>query len=78
VNFGAPELVQAATFTVDLTIREVTNRVTFDVTAVLYGDTLRGKAILLLQMIDFGIEPPNFVNTLTVANSFRIEVDITK
>jgi polyisoprenoid-binding protein YceI len=132
VNFGAPELVQAATFTVDLTrlatdqerrdtwlrnnalqtarfpqaqftatgasglpatytegqevnfqlagdltIRDATNRVTFDVTAVLSGDTLRGKATLPLQMTDFGIDPPNFVNTLTVANSFRIEVDIT-
>jgi polyisoprenoid-binding protein YceI len=61
----------------DLTIRDMTNRVTFDVTAVLSGDTLRGKAILPLQMTDFGIDPPNFVNTLTVANSLRIEVDIT-
>lgn len=60
----------------DLTVRDVTNPVTFDVSASLTGNTLRGTATLPLQMTDFGITPPDFVNTLTVANSFSIEVAI--
>lgn len=58
----------------DLTVRDVTNSVTFDVTAVLEGDTLRGTAVLPLKLTDFGIDPPDFANTLTVADEFKIEV----
>jgi hypothetical protein len=29
-----------------------------------------------MQMTDFGITPPHFANTLTVANGFRIEIDL--
>jgi polyisoprenoid-binding protein YceI len=60
----------------DLTIRDVTNPVTFEVTAVLSGDTIRGTAVRRMQMTDFGIDPPHFVNTLTVANDFRIEISL--
>lgn len=61
----------------DLTVRDVTKPVTFDVTAVINGDTLTGTATLGLQMTDFNITPPDFANTLTVQNDFTIEVDIT-
>jgi polyisoprenoid-binding protein YceI len=61
----------------DLTIREITQPVTFDVTARLAGDTLTGLATTRLLMSDFGIEPPNFANTLTVADEFGIEVQFT-
>ncbi|MEZ4512361.1 MAG: YceI family protein [Chloroflexota bacterium] len=61
----------------DLTVRDVTKSVTFAVTAVLNGDTLTGKATLPTRMTDYGIEPPNFANTLTVADEFVIEVEIT-
>lgn len=61
----------------DLTVRDVTKSVTFAVTAVLSGDTLTGKATLPTRMTDYGIEPPNFANTLTVADEFVIEVEIT-
>lgn len=61
----------------DLTIREITKPVTFDVTASLRGDTLTGVATTRLKMSDFGIEPPNFANTLTVADEFGIEVQMT-
>lgn len=61
----------------DLTIREITQPATFDVTAQLSGDTLTGTAATRLKMSDFGIEPPNFANTLTVADEFGIEVAIT-
>lgn len=61
----------------DLTIREITQPATFDVTARLSGDTLTGTATTRLKMSDFGIEPPNFANTLTVTDEFGIEVQIT-
>lgn len=61
----------------DLTVRDVTKSVTFAVTAVLNGDTLTGQATLPTRMTDYGIEPPNFANTLTVADEFIIEVELT-
>lgn len=61
----------------DLTIREVTKQVTFEITASLRGDTLRGVARTRLRMSDFGIEPPSFANTLTVADEFELEIQIT-
>jgi polyisoprenoid-binding protein YceI len=61
----------------DLTIREITQPVTFDVTARLTGDTLTGVASTRLLMSDFGIDPPNFANTLAVNDEFGIQVDFT-
>ncbi len=61
----------------DLTVRDVTNSVTFDVTAVLTNDTIQGTATLPLKLTDFGITPPDFANTLTVADAFTIEVELT-
>ena len=61
----------------DLTIREVTQPVTFDVTAKVEGDTVTGVATADLQMTDFGIDPPSFANTLSVANEFQVRVDFT-
>lgn len=62
----------------DLTVHEVTQPVTFDVVATLNGDTLTGTATAAdLLMSNFGIEPPSFLNTLTVADPFAIEVEIT-
>lgn len=61
----------------DLTIREQTQTVTFEVTAQLSGDTITGVAVTGLKMSDFGIEPPNFANTLTVKDDFQIKVDFT-
>jgi len=59
----------------DLTIREVTQPVAFDVTAKVEGDTVTGVAMADLKMTDFGIEPPNFANTLSVANEFQVRVE---
>jgi polyisoprenoid-binding protein YceI len=58
----------------DLTVRDITRPVTFDVNAQLAGDTLSGTATASVKLSDFGIEPPSFANTLTVADDFRIEV----
>lgn len=60
----------------DLTVRNVTKSVTFDVTAVLTSDTIQGTATLPLNMTDFGISPPSFANTLTVADPFTIQVEL--
>ncbi|GAB4540947.1 MAG: hypothetical protein Kow0063_31310 [Anaerolineae bacterium] len=61
----------------DLTIREVTQPVTFDVTAKLEGDTITGVATTQLLLTDFGIDPPNFANTLKVENEFGVRVEFT-
>jgi polyisoprenoid-binding protein YceI len=61
----------------DLTIRNITRPVTFDVRASLNGDTLTGVATTRLLMSDFGIEQLSFANTLTVADEFGLEIHIT-
>jgi polyisoprenoid-binding protein YceI len=61
----------------DLTIREITQPVTFDVTANLEGDIITGIATAQLLMTDFGIDPPNFANTLSVGNEFAVQVEFT-
>lgn len=74
INDGEPVDFQ---LTGDLTVRDVTNSVTFEVTAVLTNNTIEGTATLPLKMSDFGITPPDFANTLTVADDFMIEVALT-
>lgn len=61
----------------DLTVRDVTRPVTFDVTAAVNDSTLTGVAETSLNISDFGIEPPDFANTLTVADPFTIRVELT-
>lgn len=61
----------------DLTIREITKEVSFDVTATIRGNTLSGVATTSLLMSDFGIEPPSFANTLTVQDAFELRIKIT-
>lgn len=61
----------------DLTVREMTQPVTFDVTATREGDTISGVATTSMQLTDFGFEPPSFANTLTVSNDFLIRIELT-
>lgn len=61
----------------DLTIKEVTNPVSFDVTATLSGDTITGTASTQSKLTDWNIEPPNFANTLTVADELEIRLNFT-
>lgn len=60
-----------------LTVRETTAPVSFDVTAVINGDTLTGTAETRLLLTDLGITPPNFARTLSVADEFGIRVELT-
>ena len=73
-NYAAGDEVQFK-LTGDLTIREITQPVTFDVTAKLEADTITGVATAQLLMTDFGIDPPNFANTLSVENEFEVIVE---
>jgi polyisoprenoid-binding protein YceI len=61
----------------DLTVRDITQPVTFAVTATLTGDTIKGVATAPMQITNFGFDPPDFANTLTVANDFTIRVELT-
>ncbi|HXF63076.1 MAG TPA: YceI family protein [Caldilineaceae bacterium] len=60
-----------------LTIRDETVETTWEVTATLQGDTITGVAVANLKMTDFGITPPDFANTLTVADDFQARVEFT-
>lgn len=61
----------------NLTIRDVTQPAVFEVTAKLGDGAITGTATTRLLMSDFGIDPPNFVRTLTVEDEFGLEVEIT-
>ena len=71
---GAYQEGEAVSFQLvgDLTIRDVTRPVTFAVTATLQGNTLSGTATTQILMSDFGVEPPNLLNILTVADETTI------
>lgn len=60
----------------DLTIRDVTQPVVFDVVAAINNGSLVGTAETRLLMSNFGIEPPSFARTLSVADEFGIRVNI--
>jgi polyisoprenoid-binding protein YceI len=61
----------------DLTIREITRPVTFDVTAKLEGDTVTGTATSYILMKDFGFDPPDIANVLTVEDGVTVIVNFT-
>jgi polyisoprenoid-binding protein YceI len=61
----------------DMTIRETTKPVTFDVTATLQDDTITGVATTQLRLTDFGFDPPNMANLFSVANEFTVQVELT-
>ena len=60
----------------DLTVKDVTQPVSFAVTAVLNGDTITGIAETRLLMSSFGITPPDFARTLRVADEFGLRVQL--
>lgn len=60
----------------DLTVRDKTAPVLFDVTAVISGDTLTGTAEARVRFTDLGLTPPEILGTLRVANEFRIRANI--
>jgi polyisoprenoid-binding protein YceI len=61
----------------NMTIREVTKPVTFDVTGRLQGDTVTGTATAQILMKDFGFDPPSVAGMLTVQDGVKITVNFT-
>jgi polyisoprenoid-binding protein YceI len=61
----------------DMTIREITQPVVFDVTAILEGNTIRGVAEAPMTLTSFDIEPPSFIGTLTVKDDFVVRIEFT-
>jgi uncharacterized surface protein with fasciclin (FAS1) repeats/polyisoprenoid-binding protein YceI len=72
-------LGQPVTFklTGDMTIREVTNPFTWDVTATLDGGTLTGTATSFFLMKDFGFDPPEIATMLKVTDGVSVTVNFT-
>jgi polyisoprenoid-binding protein YceI len=60
----------------ELTIRDVTRQVAFDVDALLLGTTLTGVASTYLKMSDFGISPPNLLDFVVVEDDVELTVNI--
>lgn len=61
----------------DLTIREITRQVTFQVEATLNGGTLSGVMTGVLLMTDFGFDPPELLGILKAENEVLITVTFT-
>jgi polyisoprenoid-binding protein YceI len=61
----------------DLTVRDVANPVTWDMTAKLDGETLTGNASTFLFMRDFGFEPPDIGGILRVTDGVTVTVQFT-
>ena len=58
----------------DLTIRDMAQPVTWDVTAAIDGDTLSGTATTLIYMRDFGFAPPDIAGMLRVTDGVTVTV----
>lgn len=61
----------------ELTIRETTRPVTWDVSAMLKGDQILGKATTFIYMADWGIEPPSIAGVLTVKDGVTLNLEFT-
>lgn len=59
----------------DLTIRETTRSVTWDVSAMLKGDQLLGQATTFIYMADWGIEPPSIAGVLNVKDGVTLTLE---
>ena len=59
----------------DFTMREVTNEVMFEVTAVLQDDTLTGTAFTEIFMVDYGFDPPEIPGFIEALDPARVEVE---
>jgi protocatechuate 3,4-dioxygenase beta subunit/polyisoprenoid-binding protein YceI len=59
-----------------LTIREQTRPVVFEVTATLEEGQIRGEAMATIRMSDFGIDPPNLLGFVTVEDEVMVRVEL--
>ncbi len=61
----------------DMTIREVTAPVTFNINATLDGPTLSGVATSTLLLSDYNIAPPNMAGFVKVEDELLVTVEFT-
>ncbi len=60
----------------DLTVREVTRKVTWQATVRLSGAELRAQATTRVRMTDFGFEPPSILGFVRAEDEAELEVDL--
>ncbi len=67
---------QAYTFKVsgDMTIRDITKPVTFDITVTMKGSTLTGEGTTQINMKDFGFNPPEILGRFTVTDPATLSI----
>ena len=78
---GLPETYQegqrvAVVLRGDLTVRDVTRRVSFQGSFVLEDGVLRGTASTTLRMRDFAFNPPSILGVLRVDDEAEVQVDL--
>lgn len=56
----------------DMTIRDITKQVTFDVSVTVNGDSLSGTGTTQIYMQDFGFDPPEILGRFTVSDPATI------
>jgi len=59
----------------DLTVKETTRPVTFDVTAKLTGDTLSGKATTTILLSDFNVGPISILGVLKTEDQAKLTLE---
>jgi polyisoprenoid-binding protein YceI len=59
----------------DMTVRDATTPVTFDVTAKLAGGKLTGTATAEVKMTDFKFNPPDIAGTLKADNEVKLKLE---
>ncbi|GAB4560103.1 MAG: hypothetical protein Kow0047_06470 [Anaerolineae bacterium] len=59
----------------DMTVKETTREVTWDVTAMLQGDRLTGKATTFILLEDFNVPPPSIGGILRVTDGMTLTLD---
>lgn len=60
----------------DLTVRDVTRRVTWQATVRLAGNELRAQAATTVRMTDFGFDPPSILGFVRAENEAKLELDL--
>jgi polyisoprenoid-binding protein YceI len=60
----------------DLTVREVTRKVTWQATVRIVGNELRAQAATTIRMTDFGFDPPSILGFVRAEDEARLELDL--
>ncbi|MCS7235277.1 MAG: YceI family protein [Armatimonadota bacterium] len=60
----------------NLTVREVTRRVTWQATVRLSGNELRAQAATTVRMTDFGFDPPSILGFVRAEDEAKLELDL--